>query len=95
MKGVIHITFTPGDDPSVCNIAVKQSLEDISPYALADAFAEIIAVILERSPGVPCLCNLVKYLALEKFKIREDAGAGDPAEAEEPAAENKEESPDE
>ena len=44
---------------------------------------------------MPCLCNLVKYLALEKFKIREDAGAGDPAEAEEPAAENKEESPDE
>ena len=95
MKGVIHITFTPSDDPSVCNIAVKQNLEDISPYALADAFSRIIAVISKRSPGVSFLCDLVKYLALEKFKKLEDAGAGDPAEAEEPAAENKEESPDE
>lgn len=95
MKGFIHITFTPGDDPSGCNIAVKQNLEDISPFALADAFSEIIAAISKRSQGVSFLCNLVKHLALEKFKIREDAGAGDPAEAEEPAAENKEESPDE
>lgn len=95
MKGVIHITFTPSDDPSVCNIAVKQNLEDFSPYALADAFSEIIAVISKRSSGVSYLCNLVKYLALEKFKILEDAGAGDPAEAEEPAAENKEEATDE
>lgn len=95
MKGVIYITFTPSDDPSSCNIAVKQDLEDISPYHLADALSEIIAVISKRSPGVSFLCNLVKHLALEKFKIREDAGAGDPAEAEEPAAENKEESPNE
>lgn len=95
MKGSIHITFTPGDNPGGCNIAVKQNLEDISPYHLANALSEIIADISKRSPGVSFLCNLVKHLALEKFKVREDAGAGDPAEAEEPAAENKEESPDE
>lgn len=81
MKGVIHITFTPGDDPSGCNIAVKQNLEDISPHPLADAISEIIATISKNSLGVSFLGNLVKYLALKKFKKRESA---------EPAAEEEE-----
>lgn len=86
MKGVIHITFTPGDDPSGCNIAVKQNLEDISPYAIADAFSEIIAVISKRSQGALRLCNLVELLALKKVIKRDAAEAGDPDKAEEPTA---------
>lgn len=86
MKGVIHITFTPGDDPNGCNIAVKQNLEDISPYPLADALSEIIAVISKRTQGASRLCNLVECLALGKVINRDAAEAGDPAEAEEAAA---------
>lgn len=86
MKGVIHITFTPSEDPSGCNIAVKQNLEDISPFALADAISEIIATISKRSQGALRLCNLVKLLALEKVIKRDAAEAGDPDKAEEAAA---------
>ncbi len=86
MKGVIHITFTHSDDPSVCKIAVKQNLEDISPSCIADAISEIIATISKRSQGALRLCKLVELLALEKVIKRDAAEAGGPAEAEETAA---------
>lgn len=96
MEGTIHMTFVPNpDDPKNTIVDAETNLRDVDPFYLADALAFVASGVSASSQGLEVLCSAIVTLAFIHFKERNAAEAGDPAEAEEPAAENKEESPNE
>lgn len=95
MKGTIHMTFSPNpDSPEDTIVDVELDLLDIDPFYIADALAFVASGVSATSDGLAMLCSSIVTLAAIKFKDRETAKAGDPAEAEEPTI-NEEDATDE
>lgn len=95
MKGTIHMTFSPNpDSPEDTIVDVEPDLRDIDPFCIADAFAFVASGVSATADGLAMLCSSIVTLAAIKFKDRETAKAGDPAEAEEPTI-NEEDATDE
>ena len=85
MEGTIHMTFVPNpDDPKNTIVDAETNLRDVDPFYLADALAFVASGVSASFQGLEVLCSAIVTLAFMRFKERNSAESGDPAEAEEP-----------